>query len=260
MASDRTRGERLHKVLPRIGIGSRRKVEDWIANGRITVDGKAARPGERVHARSRICIDGEPVRSLERLYPGAGTRVLLYNKPEGEICTRDDPAGRRTVFRGLPRTGGQRWISVGRLDINSTGLLLFTNDGPLANRLMHPSSALEREYLCRVFGEVSRETLDRLQRGVVIDGRPAGFHSVRRREGQGRNAWFAVVVMEGRYREVRRIWEAAGCRVSRLKRIRYGRIGLPRGLKAGSWTELSPEAIRILQGNRERDAVHVPKP
>lgn len=224
------------------------------------MDGKVARPGERVRAHSRIRIDGKPVRGLGKRFSGTGARVLLYNKPEGEICTRNDPGGRRTVFGRLPRIRGERWISIGRLDINSTGLLLFTNDGQLANRLMHPSGALEREYLCRVFGEVSRETLDRLHSGVAVDGRPARFHSVRKWEGKGKNAWFSVVVLEGRFREVRRIWEAVGCRVSRLKRIRYGRIGLPRGLKAGNWTELAPDAIRILERNRERDVVHVPKP
>ena len=239
--------ERLQKYLSRIGIASRRRIESWIAEGRISVDGKIAKPGERAGPGSHISIDGRPVRVRSALRgAAASTRVILYNKPEGEICSRSDARGRPSVFRRLPALRRGRWISVGRLDINTRGLLLFTNDGDLAHRLMHPSSSIEREYLCRVYGDVSAAMLDSLREGRTVDGRTVKFLRIRRARGEGRNTWFSVVVAEGRYREVRRLWESVGCTVSRLNRIRYGDIVLPRGLRPGDWVELDPGPVRCL--------------
>lgn len=232
---------RLQKYLSDLGLGSRRQVESWIEKGRIRVDGRAAELGQKVSDRSRILLDGRPV---SRRPPAArGARVIAYNKPEGEICSRDDPAGRPTVFRNLPKIRKARWVAVGRLDINTRGLLLFTTDGDLANRLMHPATGLEREYLCRVFGDVDAAAMDTLRRGVELDGERIGFRSIARQRGEGRNTWFRVVVTEGRYREVRRLWEAVGCRVSRLVRVRYGPVRLPRGVPAGGWAELGAAEV-----------------
>ena len=212
------------------------------------MDGRVAVPGERVTPHSRIALHGRPVRRRRHKAGAAARRVLLYNKPEGEICTRSDPRGRPTVFRRLPRLKAQRWIAVGRLDVNTSGLLLFTTDGPLANQLLHPALGLEREYLCRVYGEVTEQDMARLERGMVIDGAALRFSSIRRRRGEGRNTWFAVTLSAGRYREVRRLWQAVGCQVSRLNRIRFGSLRIPRGLAPGSWTELSAAQIARLIG------------
>ena len=260
MQSD-SNSERIQKYLSRLGYASRRSIEDWMTQGRIKVDGKTATPGDRITPQSRISIDGHllKIRTSAR-QTAQRQRVILYNKPEGEICTKSDPKGRPTVFQNLPSLTHGRWISVGRLDMNTSGLLLFTNDGEQANLLMHPSTALEREYLCRVFGEVSDEMINSLQTGLKLDGGVVNFHRVKRINGHGRNTWFSVVIMEGKYREVRRLWEKIGCRVSRLNRIRYGKIGLPRGLKRGGWLELESDAVRILMNNREGDAVYLPKP
>jgi 23S rRNA pseudouridine2605 synthase len=253
--------ERIQKYLSGIGVGSRRKIESWISEGRITVDGKVASPGERVTRKSRISIDGRPIRSGHSAKQSARKqRVILYNKPEGEICTRSDPGGRPTVFRNLPHLKGERWVCIGRLDINTSGLLLFSNDGELANHLMHPGLGLEREYLCRVFGDVDKAAIEKLTSGVELDGRLTRFHQIRRQRGEGRNTWFSVVVMEGKYREVRRLWESVECRLSRLNRIRYGKIGLPRGLKPGDWVELEVAQIDLLARNLEKDRVVIPRP
>lgn len=239
-------GIRLQKFLADRGVGSRRKIESWITDGRIRVDGKLAQLGDRVDERSKIKIDGRLVRAGNAQ---RDSRVILYNKPEGEICSRSDPAGRPTVFRNLPKLKGERWVAVGRLDINTRGLLLFTNNGELANRLMHPGSDIEREYMCRIFGRVDTSTLERLQEGVRIDGAEFRFKKVERQRGEGSNTWYSVVVTEGKYREVRRLWEAVGCRVSRLVRIRYGSVTLPKNLRQGAWAELKPRAIdRLFQG------------
>ncbi len=253
--------ERIQKYLASIGVGSRRKIEDWIKQGRITVDGKIATPGEPVTPKSRISIDGRPVRSIHHTKQSARKqRVILYNKPEGEICTRSDPNRRPRVFQNLPHLKGERWVCIGRLDINTQGLLLFSNDGSLANHLMHPGLGLEREYLCRVFGNVDKEDIDKLTGGVELDNRVVRFHKIRRQRGEGKNTWFSVVVMEGKFREVRRLWEAVNCKVSRLNRIRYGNIGLPRGLKPGAWLELEPGQIDRLAKNLEKDEVIIPRP
>lgn len=237
--------ERLQKVLARAGLGSRRTIEAWIEAGRIEVDGHTAQLGARVEPGAKVCVDGRPVNlPVERRRP----RVLLYHKPEGEICSREDPAGRPTVFDRLPPLRGQRWVSVGRLDLNSQGLLLFTDDGELANRLMHPSSGLLREYTCRVRGRLDASTLERLRRGVMLDGRNARFESIVALGGNASNRWFQVEIAEGRYREVRRLWQAVGGQVSRLIRTRYGDVALPRNLPAGHWIELSRAEIdRLVQ-------------
>ncbi len=236
-------GERLHKVLARTGIGSRREVEVWIREGRVSVDGKVAHTGQVVTPRSRISVDGKPVRLSQ---PRHG-KVLVYHKPAGRICTRSDLAGRPTVFEQLPRLRGSKWVTVGRLDFNTSGLLLVTTDGELANRLAHPSAGLEREYLCRVQGEVSKDFLRRLRAGIDLDGRAARFESVTAEGGGGgRNRWYRVVITEGRYREVRRMWAAGGYQVSRLIRVRYGPVRLPRDLKPGSYRNIDAEALRAL--------------
>ncbi len=235
--------ERLHKVLARTGIGSRREVEGWIREGRVSVDGRPAQTGQVVAPTSRISVDGKPV----RLRASRTGRVLMYHKPVGRICTRKDPAGRPTVFEQLPRLRDAKWISVGRLDYNTSGLLLMTTDGELANRLTHPSSGVEREYLCRVQGNVPPSYLRSLREGIDLDGRVARFESVSP-EGAagGANRWYRVVITEGRYREVRRMWAEGGYRVSRLVRVRYGPVQLPRDLKPGSYRNLPVPALQGL--------------
>ena len=254
--------ERLQKYLAGLGIGSRRKIEDLIREGKVTVNGKVAGLGDKAIPGSRISVDGRPVKISQEneRYSKPKQRVILYNKPEGEICTRSDPKGRPTVFKNLPHLKGERWVAVGRLDINTRGLLLFTNDGDLANHLMHPSLGIERQYLCRVFGEVSKESIERLTAGIEIDDRKLKFHKIRRQSGEGKNTWFSVTVMEGRYREVRRLWEAVGCQLSRLSRVGYGKILLPRGVKLGGWVELETDQIETLARNRETDKPVTPKP
>jgi len=229
--------EKLHKVLARAGLGSRRHIETWIEQGRVTVNGEVAALGARVDAADLLAVDGRPVSQAPDLAP----RLIAYHKPTGELVTRGDPRGRPTVFQSLPGLPGGRWIAVGRLDINTSGLLLLTNDGALANRLMHPRANLEREYLARVHGEVSAATLRRLKAGVPLDGQAAAFKSITRiGPNTGGNRTFRVVLTEGRNREVRRLWEAVGCSVSRLKRIRFGPVTLPRDLEPGRYRDLDP--------------------
>lgn len=236
-------GERLQKVLARKGVGSRREIERWIEQGRVLVDGKRAKLGDRVEPHQIIRVD-------RRVIPTSKTspaqRILAYHKPEGEVCTRSDPEGRPTVFGNLPKLHSGRWVAVGRLDINTSGLLLFTTDGELAHRLMHPSQEIEREYAVRIFGKVDDETLHRLQTRVELEDGPARFDSLRDAGGEGANHWYHVTLTEGRKREVRRLWEAVGVRVSRLIRIRYGPIRLRRGLRAGHWEELDRVAVGAL--------------
>lgn len=221
-------------------MGSRREIERWIEAGRLSLDGKKARLGDRVSPGQIIRLDGRPVR-LNR-QPN-NTRVLIYHKPEGEICTRNDPKGRPTVFKRLPKLNRGRWISVGRLDINTIGLLLFTNNGELANRLMHPSYEVEREYAVRVFGRVRPEAINKLLKGIELEDGKAKFETIEDRGGEGSNHWYHIVIKEGRQREVRRLWEAAGAEVSRLIRVRYGEVELPRRLKKGRSEDLEPKQV-----------------
>lgn len=228
--------EKLQKVLARAGQGSRREMETVISAGRVSVDGKVAYLGDRVEGSEQIRIDGHQVKiaAVEE----QACRVLVYNKPEGEMCTRKDPEGRPTVFDRLPRIDGSRWVAVGRLDINTSGMLIFTNDGELANRLMHPSHEVEREYAVRVFGEINEAMLQTLRHGVKLEDGMAKFDKITYKGGEGRNHWFHVVLSEGRNREVRRLWESQEVQVSRLIRVRYGDLTMERRLPLGGWVEL----------------------
>ena len=236
--------EKLQKVLARAGYGSRRALEAWIRDGRVRVNGRVAELGERVGPDDRIEVDG---RLLGRTATTESPpRVILYNKPQGEICTREDPEGRPTCFEKLPRPREGRWISVGRLDFNTSGLLLFTTDGELANRLMHPSSSLDREYAVRIHGSVDEAMIKRLKEGVLLEDGVAKFTDVRYYDGDGANRWYHVAIMEGRNREVRRLWESQDVEVSRLKRVRFGPVVLPSTLTVGRWLDLRPEEIDAL--------------
>jgi len=237
--------EKLQKVLARAGYGSRREIENWIEAGRIKVNKRVATLGDRVSESDRIQIDGKFV-PQSRLKEQR-SRVLIYHKPVGEVCTRNDPEGRDTVFKHLPRLSSGRWISIGRLDITTSGLLLVTTDGELANRLMHPSHQIEREYAVRVLGEVNHDMLKRLQQGVELEDGPARFDTVIDAGGEGANHWYHVVLHEGRNREVRRLWESQGLQVSRLMRVRYGSIVLPRGQKPGRWEDLPDHLVDELR-------------
>ncbi len=232
--------ERLQKVLANAGLASRREIEKWIDAGRIKVNGKIAILGTRVTFKDKIFVDDKPfyLNNAELI-----NQTIAYHKPVGQICSRNDPQGRDTVFSHLPKIKNQRWISVGRLDINTSGLLLFTTDGELANKLMHPSSEIEREYAVRVLGEVDTAMLKKLTRGVKLADGLAKFKSVREAGGEGANHWYNVILTEGKNREVRRIWEAIGVKVSRLIRVRYGEIKLSRALQAGNWEELTLDVI-----------------
>lgn len=236
--------ERLHKVLAQAGLGSRRALEERIAQGLVKVNGEVARTGQSVASGDRIELDGRTFVATSLVEPAS---VLIYNKPEGELTTRDDPEGRPTVFESLPRLKGARWIAVGRLDINTTGLLLLTTDGELANALMHPSGNIEREYVCRIHGEVPDNIVDRLARGVALEDGPAKFDRIERIGASDSHAWFQVVLSEGRNREVRRLWESQGYQVSRLKRIRYGNVTLPRLLKRGHCVEMDAAQVQALR-------------
>ena len=229
--------EKLQKVLARAGLGSRREIEQWIVAGRVKVNQKLATLGDRVSQEDDIRVDGRQI-TLRHLAPPP-RQILAYHKPVGEVCTRTDPEGRPTVFDSLPRPKQGRWISIGRLDINTSGLLLFTNDGELANRLMHPSYQLEREYAVRVLGVVNEEMLENLRTGVQLEDGVAHFDFVKDAGGEGANHWYHVILREGHKREVRRLWESQGVTVSRLTRIRYGAISLPRGLRMGRYVQLT---------------------
>ncbi|HMM23898.1 MAG TPA: pseudouridine synthase, partial [Pseudoxanthomonas mexicana] len=241
--------ERLHKVLAQAGLGSRRALEQRIADGLVKVNGETAQTGMSVKAGDKIELDGKTFVASALTEPA---RVLIYNKPEGEVTTREDPEGRPTIFEALPALKGARWIAIGRLDINTTGLLLLTTDGELANAMMHPSYEVEREYVVRVRAPEGQESVpdnvvDRLRRGVALDDGPAKFDEIERIGGTDSHDWFRVVVKEGRNREVRRLWESQGCQVSRLKRVRYGKVSLPQPLLRGQSQELPDAQVEALR-------------
>lgn len=249
--------ERIQKLLARAGVGSRREIEGWMESGRLIVNDEPAVPGQKATVSDTFELDGK------RLDVAAAAvtvrRVLIYNKPEGEVTTRKDPEGRPTVFDRLPRLKDNRWISIGRLDINTTGLVLFTTDGELANRLMHPSSQIDREYAVRVFGEVDDAMIARLMAGVLLEDGMAKFSDITQAGGSGINRWFHVTLLEGRNREVRRLWESQGVRVSRLKRVRYGPVFLPSRLTLGKWEELDQKAVDSLSKTVGLAAVDIPQ-
>ncbi len=243
---------KLHKVLAQAGLGSRIEMEQMILEGRISVNNEPAHVGQRVQYGDQVKVNGKPIRF--RIEPPP-VRVIAYHKPVGEVVTHDDPQNRPTVFRRLPRLVQGKWQSVGRLDLNTEGLLLLTSSGDLANKLMHPRFGLEREYAVRVLGALSDEERQTLLDGVQLDDGPAAFGSIEDGGGEGANRWYRVTISEGRNREVRRLFEALGHAVSRLIRIRYGAMLLPRGLKRGAWMELDEQDIRALMaaaGMQER--------
>ncbi len=234
---------KLQKALADIGQGSRREIEDWIAAGRVSVNGQVAHTGQRVGPDDKVRVNGKLVQlKFSQRLP----RVLIYHKPEGEIVSRDDPDGRPSVFSRLPRLKAGRWIAIGRLDFNSCGLLLFTNDGGLANRLMHPRYNVEREYAVRILGDVTSEMLDQLRGGIELEDGPAHFTRLMETGGEGANRWYHVTLSEGRNREVRRMFEAVGLTVSRLMRVRYGAVHLPPRLKRGQVADLTQDEVKVL--------------
>ena len=234
--------EKLQKVLARAGLGSRRQIETWIRQGRVQVNQHIAPLGTRVSSSDQIYIDGHPVGQLT-IPP---RQIICYHKPVGEICTRSDPEGRTTIFDRLPKPKQGRWTSVGRLDINTAGLLLLTTDGELAHRLMHPSQGIEREYAVRILGKVSDNMLKQLVEGVPLEDGVARFKHITDAGGKGANHWYHVLLEEGRHREVRRLWESQGVTVSRLIRIRFGPVYLPKGLRAGEFMKIDHETEKSL--------------
>ena len=240
--------DRIQKVLADSGLGSRRHIDRLLKAGRVRVNDRVAQPGDRLNPLDRVSIDRRrvEVRPIQTGVSGARPKVLAYYKPQGEICTSADPQGRRTVFAGLPKLKRGRWISIGRLDINTSGLLLFTDDGVLADRLMHPRNRVEREYAVRVAGCPTDEQLQALRKGVELKDGTARFNAISRGAGQGRNRWYKVIITEGRNREVRRLWESQGLLVNRLIRIRYGSCSLPRSKRPGQFWELGREEVDAL--------------
>lgn len=236
--------ERIQKALAQAGHGSRRQIEAWVQEGRITINGKQAQLGDHISADDRVLLDGKQLRL--KFKHELARKVIIYHKPEGEICTRSDPEKRKTIYDNLPKLRGGRWVAVGRLDVNTSGLLLLTTDGVLANKLMHPSSGFEREYAVRVLGEVDRDMLKRLRDGVELEDGKASFDTIRDAGGQGANHWYHVIIKEGRKREVRRLWESQGVTISRLIRVRFGDVILPRGLSAGRFENLDEASLNKL--------------
>lgn len=236
--------ERIQKLLARAGYGSRREVERWVEQGLITINGEVARLGAQASVDDKITLRGEllALGAVAKFRP----RVIAYHKPLGEVVSRKDPEGRSTVFDNLPRMQTSRWIAVGRLDVNTSGLLLFTNDGELAAKLMHPSSEIEREYAVRVLGEVDSDALKQLRTGVDLEDGMAHFESIAESGGGGANRWYHVMLKEGRNHEVRRLWASQGVTVSRLTRVRFGPVTLPKWLKPGKWQELESKPMSQL--------------
>lgn len=236
--------EKLQKALANLGLGSRREIETWIADGKVKVNNQVAQLGARVSVGDQIQVGRKRIQIKDQ--SETATQVLIYHKPEGEVCSRSDEKQRKTVFNNLPRCPGGRWIMVGRLDINSMGLLLFTNNGELANRLMHPKYEIEREYAVRVYGEVDAIKLKNLTTGVMLEDGMAKFDTLVDRGGEGKNHWYHVTLSEGRNREVRRLWETQDVKVSRLIRVRFGDLALPARLPRGKFTELSHGEVSSL--------------
>ncbi len=237
--------EKIQKVLANAGVGSRRQIEAWIQEGRINVNGRKATIGDRMTYNDKVTVDGREIKLIKS--KDQQTRVLLYHKPEGEICSRQDPEGRPTIFDSMPLIRNSRWICVGRLDFNTSGLLLITNNGELANQLMHPSSEIEREYAVRIRGEVSDAEIEKLSNGVELEDGYACFNQIQEVGGENSNRWFHVIVKEGRNRLVRRLWESLGHTVSRLMRVRFGPVHLPPGLRRGRHVELTIDEIAQLE-------------
>ena len=229
--------EKIQKLLANQGIGSRRAIENWISSGLVEVDGKKAHIGQRIDEQNRVSVNGRKIHLKNSL----GTDILVLNKRVGSVSTRKDEKGRPTIFKDLPKPPHGRWINVGRLDINTSGLMLLTNNGELANRMMHPSSGVDKEYAVRVNGKVSDKDLGLLRKGVLINGDLVSFSDIRFYDGSGRNNWYHVVLMDGKNHEVRNLFEIAGFAVSRLKRVRFGPVLLPASLRVGMYSSLSDE-------------------
>ena len=236
--------ERIQKVLSRLGVGSRRQIEEWIRQGKVYINGQSAKIGDHISKSDKVMVSGKQINLSQA--SEVARRVIMYYKNEGEICSRNDPEHPDSVFDHIPKLKNGRWISIGRLDLNTCGLILFTTDGELANRLMHPSFEVEREYASRVLGDVPQVALDNMLKGVDCEGDILKFDSIRDAGGEGANHWYHVILHQGRYREVRRLWESQDIRVSRLKRVRYGTISLPRSLRQGKWQELTDSEVNGL--------------
>ena len=234
--------EKIHKLLATAGVGSRRQIESWIDAGRIHVNGEVAHIGQRISHHDKVEVDAKRI----LLRSPAAAEVVIINKVGGTVCTRNDPEGRRTVFDTLPELRHGRWVSVGRLDMQTTGLLVLTNDGSLAHKMMHPSTGLDREYAVRINAKLEDAVIDQLKAGIEVDGENLRFSDVRYFNGSEKNFWYHVVLMEGKNREVRRLFESVGCMVSRLKRVRYGPIILPSWLKSGQWSSLQNSDVKAL--------------
>lgn len=237
--------DKLQKIIAHAGLASRREAETWIKAGRVSVNGSIAELGDRASEKDKIRIDGKILQVTKK--ENFQRRMLAYHKPEGEICSHKDPEGRPTVFDSLPHVKNSRWVNVGRLDINTSGLMFFTNDGQLANLLMHPSQQILRKYAVRVRGNVTEEILKQLLTNVELEDGPAHFEQIDDAGGEGTNHWYNVTLREGKNREVRRLWEAFDLQVSRLHRIQYGTFELPRSLKRGRWKELEPSELAIFE-------------
>ena len=257
VSKNNTEKARLQKVLSQAGLGSRREMEAWIEAGVVEVNGKVAKIGSSVAAADKLKVRGKVVQNPLRM--PAKTRILIYHKPIGEIASRRDPKHNKTVFDNLPGLSKGRWIQVGRLDINTSGLMIFTNDGTLANELMHPKYQFEREYAVRIYGDVTPDMLKQLKKGVTLEDGPAAFNTVVAQGGGMTNAWYHVTLSEGRNREVRRLFAAVGVEVSRLIRIRYGTLTLPRFLSRGQHMELSSEAVQTFLKSSLEQVNHAAK-